>query len=201
VPADSAIDVLEQPVTLHIFEMIGGLSAGHLASLSVGGGHEVTLVVPLILLHPRAVSATLAGALIVLRLALGTVKDRPDRLLARGVVHRNVNDLLGGSRALAPQFVNQGIAGGPAQESPNHVGIDDVGKRVALLGEAPNVLAESFPWLLPAVLEIPWVSGVFISALEVSHEDFPRSDQPRIQSAGRCSSHVCDKSARDKGKL
>jgi hypothetical protein len=73
----------------------------------------VTLVVPLILLHPRAVSATLAGALIVLRLALGTVKDRPDRLLARGVVRPDVKELLGGSRALASQLVNQGLASGP----------------------------------------------------------------------------------------
>jgi hypothetical protein len=70
--------------------------------------------------------------------------------------------------------VNQGLAGGPGQELPNHVGVRDIGQRDALLGEAPDVLAESFPQLLPTVLEIPWVPGLFLSALEVSHEDFPQ---------------------------
>jgi hypothetical protein len=70
--------------------------------------------------------------------------------------------------------MNQRPAGGPSQGSPNHVGARDVGQCIALLGEAPNVLAESFSLLLPAVLEIPWVLGAFQSTLEVSHEDFPQ---------------------------
>jgi hypothetical protein len=41
------------------------------------------------------------------------VKDSPDRLLARGVVRPDVKELLGGSRALASQLVNQGLASGP----------------------------------------------------------------------------------------
>jgi hypothetical protein len=70
--------------------------------------------------------------------------------------------------------VNQGLAGGPGHECPNHVGIRDIEQRVALLGEVLDVLAKSFPWLLLAILEILWVPGAFLSALDVSHEDFPQ---------------------------
>jgi hypothetical protein len=66
----------------HLLKMIGCLPDGHSASLSLGGGYEGTPVVSLVLLLPYAVRAALASAFILLCLALVTVEDRPDRLLA-----------------------------------------------------------------------------------------------------------------------
>ena len=48
----------------------------------------------------------LAGVLVPLCFALGAVKNRPDRLLARGVASGDVEELLGGSWALTSQLVN-----------------------------------------------------------------------------------------------
>ena len=69
------------------------------------------------------------------------------------------------------QLVNQGLAGGPGQESSYDVGIVDVGQLVALSGEAPDVPMKSFPRLLSVVFEIPWILRTRVCVLEVSHED------------------------------
>jgi hypothetical protein len=79
----------------------------------VGGGYEGTPVVRLVLLLPRAVRGALAGAFIVLCLALGTVKDCPNCLLARGMARCNVKELLSGLWALVSQLMDQGLVGGP----------------------------------------------------------------------------------------
>ena len=42
----------------------------------------------------------LTGVLVPICLALGVVENHPDRLLARGVAGGDVEELLGGSRAL-----------------------------------------------------------------------------------------------------
>ena len=83
----------------------------------------------------------------------------------------DVERLLGGSWALMPQLVNQGLIGGPRQESSYNVGISDVRQLVALPGEAPDVPTKGFSGLLSIVLEVPWVSSALVCALEVSHED------------------------------
>ena len=67
--------------------------------------------------------------------------------------------------------MNQRLAGSPGQESPNNVSVGDVRKLVALLGEAPDVPMEGFSGLLPAVLEVPWVSRALVRAMEVHHKD------------------------------
>jgi hypothetical protein len=67
--------------------------------------------------------------------------------------------------------VYQGLIGGPRQKDPNHVGVGDVGELIALLGEASDVLVESFIRLVPIVLEIPGVPRAYIGALEVTHKD------------------------------
>ena len=67
--------------------------------------------------------------------------------------------------------MDQGLAGGPRQESSYDVGVGDVRQLVALLGEASDVPMKRFPRLLLVVLEIPWVPRVRVCALEVSHED------------------------------
>ena len=84
----------------------------------------------------------------------------------------NVEELLGGSRALTSYLVNQGLIGGPRQESFYDVGVGDVGLLIALPGEAPNVPMNGFLRLLSVVFEIPWVPRMRVCALEVTHEDF-----------------------------
>ena len=83
----------------------------------------------------------------------------------------NVEELLGGSWALTSQLVNGGLTGGSIQESSYDVGVGDVGQLVALPEEAPDVPMKSFPGLLSAVFEIPWVPRKCVCALEVSHDD------------------------------
>ena len=83
----------------------------------------------------------------------------------------DVKELLGGSRALTSQLVNQGLTGSPGQESSYDVGGGDVGQLIALLGEASDVPTKSFPGLLLAVFEIPWVLRMRVCAPKVSHED------------------------------
>ena len=65
----------------------------------------------LVLLVVRAVRGAFTGILVPLCLALGAVKNCPDRLLALGVADGDVEELLGGLWALASQLVNQGLVG------------------------------------------------------------------------------------------
>jgi hypothetical protein len=41
--------------------------------------------------------------------------------------------------------MDQGLTGGPRQEGPDDIGVDDVGQLIALPGEAPDVLARESP--------------------------------------------------------
>ena len=59
------------------------------------------------------VGGAFAGVLVPLCLVFETVKNRPDRLLARGVAGGDVEELLSGSRTFTSQLVNQGLAGCP----------------------------------------------------------------------------------------
>ena len=67
--------------------------------------------------------------------------------------------------------MNQGLAGGPRQESSYNVGVGDVRQLVAPPGEAPDVPTEGFSGLLSVVLKIPWIPRVLVRALEVPHKD------------------------------
>ena len=83
----------------------------------------------------------------------------------------DVKELLGGLRALTSQLVNQGLTGGPRQESSYDVGIRDVGRLIVLLGEASDVPTKSFLGLLSIVFEILGVPRTRVCALEVFHKD------------------------------
>jgi len=83
----------------------------------------------------------------------------------------DVEELLGGSRALTSQLVNQGLVGGPRQEGSYDVSVDDVGQLIALPGEAPDVSMKGFSGLLSSIFEIPWVPRMLVRTLDVSHED------------------------------
>ena len=135
-----------------LLKVVQGTLGGLLTPLAVGGGHERALALLLVLL-------------------LEAVEDRSDCLLARGVAGGDVEELLGGSWALMSQLVNQGLVGGPRQESSYNIGVGDIRQLVALSGEAPNIPTECFSSLLSVVFEIPWVPRMLVCALEVLHED------------------------------
>ena len=80
--------------------------------------------------------------------------------------------------------MDQGFIGRPGQKGSYHVGIGDVRELVALLGEVPDVPAEGFIGLLAVVLEVPWVSKVFVRALKVPHKDLPQI-HPTLNGVGR----------------
>ena len=56
---------------------------------------------------------------------LVTLEDGPDRLLIGRMVGGNLRELVHGTRLLAPQFVDQGLAVRPAEERADDVGVDD----------------------------------------------------------------------------
>jgi hypothetical protein len=103
-------------------------------------------------------------------LGLAAIEDGSDRLLAGGMVCRKVKEILGGLGLEAAQFLDQGLPGSTGEQSPDNVCVDDVGKVVALLGEASDVLTQSLTVRLLAALEIPRVARSGIGALKVSHE-------------------------------
>ena len=62
---------------------------------------------------------------LLLRRMLVALEDGPDCLLTGSVVCGNLQELMRGTRLLAPQFVDQGLAVRPAEERADDVGIDD----------------------------------------------------------------------------
>ena len=82
-----------------LLEVDQGTLGGLPTPFAVGGSHERALT-PLPVLLAGTVGGVLAGVFILLRLAFEAVEDRSDRLLARGMAGGDVEELLGGSRAL-----------------------------------------------------------------------------------------------------
>ena len=66
---------------------------------TVGGSHEQALA-PLLVLLNGTIGGTFASVLVPFCLALEAVEDRSNRLLTRDVAGGDVEELLGGSRAL-----------------------------------------------------------------------------------------------------
>ena len=159
--------------------MVESALSGCPAAFLLGSGHERAPVLLFVLL----LAGMAGGVLILLHLAFEAVEDRSDRLLAQGMVGGDVKELLGGSWALTSQLVNQGLIGGPRQESSYNVSIGDVRQLVALPEEATNVSTEGFSGLLLAVFEIPWVPRMLVHALEIPHEDLSQVC-PTLDSVG-----------------
>ena len=83
-----------------LLEVVWGTLGGLPTYLTIGDGHERTLVPLLVHLLAGMVGGAFAGVLVPLCLALEAVEDRSDRLIARCVVGGDVEELLGGSWAL-----------------------------------------------------------------------------------------------------
>jgi hypothetical protein len=80
--------------------------------------------------------------------------------------------------------MDQHLAGGSREERSDDIGISNVGQLDALPGEAMDVLAESFIWLLAAALEVPRVARAHIGALEVPYENLYKVS-PVVDASGR----------------
>ena len=78
-----------------------GTLSGLTTPLAVDSGHKRALAPLLVLLLIGAVGGAFIGVLVLLCLAFEAIENRSDRLLARGVAGGDVEELLGGSRALA----------------------------------------------------------------------------------------------------
>ena len=68
-----------------------------------------------------------------LAFVLGSIEDRSNRLLTRGVVCGNIKQVAGGMGLHTTELVDQGLAGCPREERADDVHIDDIRKGVALL--------------------------------------------------------------------
>ena len=80
--------------------MVTGALRGLPTTPAVSGGHERALTPLLFLLLGGTIGGAFVGILVLPRLALEAVEDRSNHLLARGMVGGDVEELLGGSRAL-----------------------------------------------------------------------------------------------------
>ena len=67
--------------------------------------------------------------------------------------------------------MNQGLAAHPGEECADEIGVDDIRERVALLGEAPNVVPQGLTGLLLTTLEVPRVAEPDVRALKVFDEN------------------------------
>ena len=83
-----------------LLKMVRGTLSGLPTPLKVGSGHERALAPLLGLLLVGAVGGAFVDGLIPLFLALGEVKNCPDRLLTQGMAGGDVEELLGDSWAL-----------------------------------------------------------------------------------------------------
>ena len=75
-----------------------------------------------------------------LALVPASIEDCSDRLLARGTVSGDVEQVAGGTELQATKLVDQGLAGRPREECVDDVRVDDIREGVALLGEPMDVI-------------------------------------------------------------
>jgi hypothetical protein len=141
--------------------------------LALDGSHKGILarLLSLLLLLGVATGAAFVNVLLLLLLSLGVVEDCPYHLLVRSKVGGNIQELPSGAWALVPQLLDELFAGGSCEERLDDIGVSHVGQLGALPIEAPNVVMESFIRLLSTAPEVPGVTRMDISSLEVPHEN------------------------------
>ena len=69
-----------------------------------------------------------------------TTEDRPDYLLTRGVVHGNVEQVVGGTGLHTVELVDQRLVGCPRELCADDIHVDEFRKGVALLREPTDVI-------------------------------------------------------------
>jgi len=128
-----------------------------------------TVVVLLALPPPIEVLSFVLGFGLSLNLVF--VKDCLDGLLAEGMTYHEVEHLPRRSWLAASELMDEYFIGHARDEHADHIRIHDIGKLIALLGKAADVLAQSLSRFLLACLEIPGISLAHICALKVPYED------------------------------
>jgi hypothetical protein len=78
-----------------------------------------------------------------------------DSLLTGGILGGDFHDLPRCAQGITTERVDESLACHAADEGVDHVDVGDVGELVALLGEALDVLPESFAGPLPIITEVP----------------------------------------------
>ena len=81
-----------------------------------------------------------------------SAEDCSDCLLARGLVHGDVEQVAGGTGLQTAKLVDQGLAGCPKEECADDVCIDDIREGVASFGEPTDVILQGLAGLLLAAL-------------------------------------------------
>ena len=66
---------------------------------------------------------------------------------------------------------HQGFVGGSLGEGVDNIDVLEVGQPVALSQKARDIVPRGLLWLLSTIVKVPWVSRMYISALEISHEN------------------------------
>jgi hypothetical protein len=77
-----------------------------------------------------------------------------DSLLASGILGGDVHELSHRARGLTAEHVDESFIDRATDEGVDHVGVSDVGKLIALLGEALDALPEALIGPLPIVTEV-----------------------------------------------
>ena len=75
-----------------------------------------------------------------LALVPATAKDCSDYLLTRGMVHGDVEQVVGGTGLQAAKLVDQGLVGRPREECADDVRVNNIREGVASLGKPADVI-------------------------------------------------------------
>ena len=87
----------------------------------------------LVLLTPLCGGALILVLVLGLAFVLASIEDRSDLLLAGGMVHGDVEQVVRGSGLQTTKLVDQGLVGCPREECADDVRVNDVRMRVAPL--------------------------------------------------------------------
>jgi hypothetical protein len=134
---------------------------------------ELAVAVPLAILLALYPSTRVFGLVrgFCLSLTLVFVEDCTDNLLAGGVACHEVEQLLRRPRFTASELMNECFIGHARDECYDHVRIHDIGKLIALLGKAADVLVLGLSSFLFAGFEILGISRAHVLALKVPYEE------------------------------
>ena len=86
----------------------------------------------LVLLAPLRGGDLILVLMLGLALVLASVEDYSNRVLTRGMVRGDVEQVTGGTGLQAAKLVDQGLTGCPEEECADDIHIDDIRKGVTL---------------------------------------------------------------------
>ena len=106
-----------------------------------------------------------------LSLTLVFAKDCLEGFLTEGMACHEVEQLPRRPWLAMSELMDECFIGHARDECSDHIRIYDVGKLIALLRKAVDVLTYSFSYFFLASFEIPGISRAHVRALKVPHED------------------------------